>query len=355
MSETNIKNILLIKLCCLGDIIFFTPVIENLRINYPEAKITLICSKWLKNIVPYVKNIDEVIYYEGPYEKSLIKRIISTIKTIFLLRKNKYDLTVIGHRNNFYGLFAKLSGIKYRLGYTGTKYLTHSVDFDSVTHIVDKNIALLNPLNIKIEKKETTLKRIRDVTEVKKENGIVTDKKIVGIFPFGGVNPGTEMSIKRWDLENYLETVRLISENFFVILFEGREPGEELSKDFILNENVAIKTMENDLLTVCNIFLSGDTGPLHIAAALGVNTVALFGPSDPELLKPLSSAYSENITIWKKPYCSPCYTPVTAADRSNPKYWHGNKFICHTGTHICMKSITVEEVTESIKKINLNK
>ena len=343
IQKENIKNILLIKLCCLGDIIFFTPVIENLRLNFPDAKLTLICSTWLKNIVPLINNIDEVIYYEGPYEKKPIKRLSSTINAISKLRKNKYDLAIVGHRNNFYGLFAFLSGVKYRLGYTGTKYLTHTTDFDSQVHIVDKNIALLNPLNIKIAKRSPVLKKIKSSA---------SDKKIIGIFPFGGVNPGTNMAIKRWDLENYFKVISKVSSEYSIILFEGREPSEILPQEYKSSDNVSLKTMSNEDLSLCDVFISGDTGPLHIAAAMGINTVSLFGPTDPELLKPLSSEENQNIVIWKKPYCSPCYTPVTAADRSNPKYWRGNTFICHTGTHICMKSISVEEVVSSINTIN---
>lgn len=360
IQKENIKNILLIKLCCLGDIIFFTPVIENLRGNFPEAKITLLCSTWLKNIVPYVKNVDEVIFYEGPYEKSFFKKAASTLSTILRLRNNKYDLAIVGHRNNFYGMFTKLCGITYRLGYEGTKHLTHTVDFNSEKHIVDKNIALLNPLNLTITKRETVLKRLEPVDEIKKLHNIPSDKKIIGIFPFGGVNPGTEMNIKRWDINNFYEVINSISQDYFVILFEGKEQNEKVSQDFLIGINVALKTMENDLLSVCDVFLAGDTGPLHIAAAMGVNTVALFGPSDADLLKPRANLRKteDNAVhelIWKKPYCSPCYTPVTAADRNNPKYWRNGSFICHTGTHICMKSITVEEVAATIKKINLNK
>lgn len=354
IEKENIKNILLVKLCCLGDIVFFTPVIENLRANFPEAKITLLCSSWLKNIAPYINNIDEIIFYEGPYEKSFFKKITSTISTILKLRKNKYDLTIVGHRNNFYGIFTALCGIKYRLGYAGTKHLTHVVDFNSEEHIVDKNIALLNPLNLKITARETKLKLLKPVDDVRKENDIPSDKKILGIFPFGGVNPGTEMNIKRWDIKNFYEVIDSVRSEYFIILFEGKEENEKISKDFLIKDNIILKTMSNDLLSVCDIFLAGDTGPLHIAAAMGVNTVALFGPSDADLLKPRGDSAAHHL-IWKKPYCSPCYTPVTASDRSNPKYWRNGAFICHTGTYICMKSITIEEVVSSVKQINLNK
>jgi ADP-heptose:LPS heptosyltransferase len=351
-AKENIKNILIIKLCCLGDIVFFTPVIENLRYNYPDSKISLLCSSWLKNIVPYLNNIDEVIYYEGPYEKSLLKRFFSTIKTILNLRAKKFDLTILGHRNNFYGLFAKLSGIKKRIGYEGTKYLTDTVNFDSEKHIIEKNLALLKPLKAEIFTNVTKLNRLKHIDELRKIYNIHTDKNIIGVFPFGGVNPGTDMKIKRWDYENYISLVNILSKDNFVILFEGREDGEKIENKNIENENVAIRTMDNDVLSLCDEFVSGDTGPLHIAAAFGVKTVSLFGPSDPELLKPLGE---NNLLVWKKPACSPCYTPVTASERNNPKYWKGSTFICHTGSHVCMKNISVEEVISSINKLSDNK
>lgn len=340
--------------------VFFTPVIENLRANYPGAKITLLAAKWLKPLVPYLKCIDEVIYYEGPYESSGIKKILNTIGMILKLRRNKYDLGVLGHRNNFYGLFAKLCGIKYRVGFSGTKYLTHSVDFDKYTHTTDKNLSMLEPLGAVIKNNGTSLQRIKSKIEIKKTENIQSDKKITGIFPFGGVNPGTDMDIKRWDFDRFLSVINSTAnenKDNIVLLFEGRDQNEKLDRSIKFPDNVIIKTIDIDLISICDVFLCGDTGPLHIAAAFGISTVALFGPSDADFVKPLTSVNSntEHILIWKKPYCSPCYNPVTAADRDNPKYWKDGVFYCHTGTLECMKSITVEEVTASINKLNLKK
>ncbi len=338
--------------------VFFTPVIENLRANYPDAKITLLAAKWLMPLVPYLKFIDEVIYYEGPYESSGIKKVLNTIKIILRLRAAKYDLAVLGHRNNFYGLFAMLSGIKIRLGFTGTKYLTHTVDFDKYTHTTDKNLSILEPLSIPLKNNGTSLQRIRTKEEVKKEQNIPSKKKITGIFPFGGVNPGTDMDIKRWDLEKFLSVINnaaIGNKENTIIVFEGRDENEKLPSVIKFPVNVLIKTIDIDLISVCDVFVCGDTGPLHIAAAFGIPTVALFGPSDADFVKPLSSDNTQHILIWKKPWCSPCYNPVTAAERDNPKYWQNGVFRCHTGTLECMKSITTDEVIASIKKINLNK
>ncbi|MBN8568231.1 MAG: glycosyltransferase family 9 protein [Ignavibacteria bacterium] len=358
MNKQEIKSILIIKLCCLGDMVFFTPVIENLRANYPDAKITLLAAKWLKPLVPYLKFIDEVIYYEGPYESSGVKKILNTIRTILKLRAKKYDLAVLGHRNNFYGFFAKLCGIKIRLGFSGTKYLTDTVDFDKYTHTTDKNLSILEPLSIPLKNNGTSLQRIRAKEEIKKELDIPSKKNITGIFPFGGVNPGTDMDIKRWDYKNFITVINnAANENKdnIVIVFEGRDINEKIPSSVIFPSNVLLKTIDIDSISVCDVFICGDTGPLHIAAAFGIPTVALFGPSDADFVKPLSSDNTQHILIWKKPWCSPCYNPVTAAERDNPKYWQNGVFRCHTGTLECMKSITVEEVTASINKLNLNK
>lgn len=342
--------------------VFFTPVIENLKANYPDAKITLLAAKWLKPLIPYLKFIDEVIYYEGPYESSGLKKILNTIKTIFKLRKNKYDLTVLGHRNNFYGLFAMLCGIKSRLGFTGTKYLTHTVDFDKYAHTTDKNLSILEPLGITLKNNGTSLQRISSKEKIKekikKEQNIAVNNKIIGIFPFGGVNPGTDMDIKRWDFDNFLTVINntaIENKDNTIIVFEGRDKNEKLPLAIKFPSNVIVRTIEIDLISLCDVFVCGDTGPLHIAAAFGIPTVALFGPSDADFVKPISSINTEHILIWKKPWCSPCYNPVTAADRDNPKYWQNGVFRCHTGTLECMKSIAVEEVTASIKNLNLKK
>lgn len=338
--------------------VFFTPVIENLRKNYPDAKITLLAAKWLKPLVPNLKFIDEVIYYEGPYESSGLTKALNTIKIIFKLRSKKFDLAVLGHRNNFYGLFAKLCGIKIRLGFTGTKYLTHSVDFDKYTHTTDKNLSILEPLGIPLKNEGTSLQKIKSTDVIKKENNIPAEKKIIGIFPFGGVNPGTDMDIKRWDFDNFrdvINNVSIESKNDTVIVFEGRDKNEKIPASIKFPANVLVRTIDIDLISICDVFICGDTGPLHIAAAFGISTVALFGPSDADFVKPVSHGNVEHILIWKKPWCSPCYNPVTAAQRDNPKYWQNGVFHCHTGTLECMKSISVEEVTASINKLTLNK
>ena len=155
------------------------------------------------------------------------------------------------------------------------------------------------------------------------------------------------MEIKKWGFGNFLRLAEMINCEFpeiKIVFFEGTYEDEKIN----LPDGIKAykKTISNELISCCDYFISGDTGSLHMAAAMGVSTLSIFGPSDPRVLAPVNDEETPNKhkTIWKKPACSPCYTPDTAIDKSNKKYWQDGGFICHTETHECMKSISPENV-----------
>lgn len=344
----DIKKILVFKLCCLGDIVFMTPSITALRKNFPGAKVYLIASGWVERLVPYLKNIDGVIIYDLPLKSGFFYKFFSFIKLVRKLREKKFDLAFLGHRTSIFGLALKLSGIKYRLGFRGTRFLNYNAEFDGDIHETERYLNILKKNGIETESALPELKQNRVPNDIKQEYNIPLNKFIVGIFPFGGINPGTKMDIKRWNYERFDKLIRATAKKFpeiVILMFEGSEKNETVKKN-ILPDTVRITKINIDLISVCNIFISGDTGPLHIAGALDVSTLAIFGPSNPELVKPLNKQEGKTIRkfVWKKPVCSPCYTPATAIDRNNSKYWRGDDFVCYVGTHVCMKDISVEEV-----------
>lgn len=350
MRFSKIKKILVFKLCCLGDIIFMTPLIAKLKKNFPDAEIYLIASSWVEKLVPYLKHIDRTIIYNPPVKRGIFSKFAGFIKLIRLLRKQKFDMAYLGHRANIFGLSLKLSGIKYRLGFRGTKFLNYTVKFDENIHETKRYLKVLEEKGIETDPNKPELKKDRDIDEIKKEYNIQANKFIIGIFPFGGINPGTKMDIKRWSYERYIELVKTISRRFqetLILLFEGTEENEKIEKaDSHLRANDRIIKINIDLISICDIFISGDTGPLHIAGALNIPTLGIFGPSNPELVNPPGELHKY---IWKKPICSPCYTPATAIDRNNKKYWKGDNFICNVGTHICMKDISAEEIFKELE------
>lgn len=363
MEYKKINKILIFKLCCFGDIVFILPVIENLREKFPEAKITIISSDWVKSLLPYINYIDNSIIYNPPErDNNLLKKIVSAVKLIFILRKEKFDMVFLGHRNNFFGLILILSGIRYRLGFNVTKFMNVTSEFDESVHENLRYLKILEENDINFRTKLPKLEKVYPSEKIKSANDIPDNKLIIGIFPFGGVNPGTVMTIKRWDFNKYVELVKKLSfsEKIYIIIFEGKDESEKINEtDKNLFKGASIRKINPDLISICDLFIGGDTGPLHIAAAFGNKTLGIFGPSSPLLVAPLNPEYDDfsaknNEYIWKAVICSPCYTPETSIDADNEKYWSGKVFKCYTGTHECLKSVEVNEVYDKIKSmINL--
>lgn len=355
MQKEKIKKILIVKFCCFGDVVFLTPTIESLKVNFPDSHFTFLHGPWIRPMINYIEGINDSIEFDLKENSNFFIKGIRAVKLILLLRRKKFDLVFLGHRNSIFGIILFLSGIKYRFGFKGTKFINYSAVFDDKSREINRYLNVLKENGIETRSEKVRLiakdrqEVIREFPKYDRENFIV------GIFPFGGINPGTDMEIKRWGNENYFNLVKKISESYInikIIIFEGREETEKLPL-YELPDEVSVETINPDLISLCNIFISGDTGPLHIADAFGVNTISLFGPSDPRLVAPISEEKSivKNVYIWKKPECSPCYTTETSIDRKNAKYWKGNKFICYTGEHNCMKGITVEEVFEAVSKL----
>jgi ADP-heptose:LPS heptosyltransferase len=176
----------------------------------------------------------------------------------------------------------------------------------------------------------------------------------IGIFPFGGSNPGTSMDIKRWDINKYFELIKQLSEKHLdieIIVFEGNSDNEKIIENDY-SQFYKKMTIDIELISKCDLFISGDTGPLYIAEGLNVSTLSIFGPTDPGLYAPRN--IYEGMTheyIWRKPVCSPCYTTFTAIDTKNKKYWKDKTFICYTGTHECLEEVAVNDVFDKVEKI----
>lgn len=364
IEKEKIKKILIFKLCCLGDIVMLTPVINTLKENFPSAEISMIVCSWADGITGYVGNVDHVIINDDLYKKSFYEKITGVFKLIFTLRKYSFDMVFLGHRNSIFGLILMLSGIKYRLGFMQTEFINYGVPFEENQHEVKRYLNILKSIGIESGIRPIQLKRKYSPDEIKNKFNIKEGKPVIGIFPFGGVNPGTKMNIKRWELSKFYELIKMVINEFpdsRILLFDGTDKEEKNDIEFS-EGNVFKFKIDFDLISVCDIMVCCDTGAMHIAAGFNVSTLSIFGPTDPGLLAPLninSDIDSENKIIhryiWKKPDCSPCYTPSTAADTKNRKYWKNGTFVCQNGTHICIKEISTEEVfntlSEMIKRI----
>jgi ADP-heptose:LPS heptosyltransferase len=346
MEFQNVRKILIFKLCCFGDTVFMTPSIYLLKKAFPDAKIFYAYSKWVESMMSYLPDIDGSILFENVYNRSFLSKVRGAFKFIRQVRSQKFDLVLNGHRSSSLSLILALCGIRYRLGFTGTKHLTHQAPFNSSIKEYLRYLEILAGNGITSQNVLPFLRK-PETTGQKLSLGVLPGEKMIGLFPNAGSNPGTQMDIKKWDLENFIELAQIMNERLpdvKLLIFEGKSAFEKF--DIPENLNALKAEIDNDLIACCDMFISADTGSLHIAAALGVSTISIFGPTDPRLLAPVNppgEKYKHKY-IWLQPRCSPCYTPQTAIEKNNAKYWQGDNFICYTGTNECIKSITPEYV-----------
>jgi ADP-heptose:LPS heptosyltransferase len=326
-----IKKALVIKLCCIGDIIQATPALRSL--SESGVEVNFLCNKWvseLVDMVPYVKKKFEVNQSDAG----------SVIKTIRELRREKYDLVINLHRDIKSYVFLFILGARYRAGFKWKgrgSFLTHSFRFDEKAHESKRYSGIVEGLGFSPGGGQTS---ITAPAPDKKEKGKIR----IGLFPGGGKNPGTVMTTKRWPVENFVELAGKLGKDKKQIFFFGSIIDNDVLDNVKCRMPDAELIITNTLKELANkisgmdVFIAGDTGPLHMAAALGVKAIGLFGPSSPELVGPPGEHV---INIRGDASCAPCYEPGTV---------HKKGFL-KCADNVCMKNISVKMVLEGIEKL----
>ncbi|OGC87695.1 MAG: hypothetical protein A2142_09160 [candidate division Zixibacteria bacterium RBG_16_48_11] len=340
------QKILFIKLCCLGDVLFTTPTVRAFRKKFPQAALVYLTGSWCETIVSWNPHIDRVLVFDAPFNyQSIYRKSKETWRLIRKLREEKFDLIVSFHRDYRAALLAWLSGAKLRVGFnqSGANYLfTRRIDFSENLHEVKRYLKLAEICGAKSD--DYHLEAVKERSQKPQTN--FSDSLTVCIAPGGGKNPGTFMPIKRWPYYPELaKRLRLEMECQIILVGDkfDMEAGEKIERE---NPGTAINLIgKTDFSELANIiqqsslFIGNDSGVLYLAAALGVPTVGIYGPSDPDLVAPPGESH---ISIKGSLYCSPCYRPDTVYGQSY--------FDCWTKTLDCLKKLSVEKVMQAVKR-----
>ncbi len=327
------KKVLVVKLCCIGDIIQLTPALRALKAAGNEVH--LVCVKWVKEIAQMVPFIDKihVVGMNSPF---------GIASAVLKLRAEKYDLVINYHRDIKSYVFVSFLGGKHKAGFDwgmGKWFLDSSFEFDPKLHETQRYLSVTRGLNIADSGPNTELKAPERTGLSHK---LVENKIRIGIFPAGGNNPGTVMAAKRWPAGSFNALIKKFEkEGIFVYVFGAgydapviNEAIKGTSAEVIISGLVEMAFYVSRL----DLFIACDTGPLHMAAALGVKTIGLYGPSSPEVF---GAKGTNSVNIWEKIPCAPCYEPATVLKRGFLK----------CGDNICMKKITVEQVFDVAGKM----
>lgn len=341
------RRILVIKIVGLGDTVLMLTPLRQLRDAFPEASIFALVTPLSTGILQGQPQIDRLIVHDvlggdrGP---------AGFIRLVRRLREFDFDC-IIDFEQHFQmtGILSYLTGAPRRVGlyYGGNPrrwLLTDPVFLDPDRHMVDSYMDLLRPLGLPVDPVKR-LERIyvedADRLEVDTwlgEHRRSQDGPLVGIHPGSGIRA----TARRWPAERFAEILRRIWSEFGAdIVLTGDESEKDLVDRVIrtagspAHSSAGRFTIKQTaaLMSNCDLFISNDTGPMHMAAAMGTPTIGLFGPNVPRRYAPVGEG---SLGIYKGSDCSPCI-----------QIHKGQAGECSRGG-ICMEAIGVEDVWRAV-------
>lgn len=347
MVDNKIDRILVTRLSAIGDVIHALPTAYALRQKYPKAQIDWLVEEKAYPLVKLNPYLDDVILLpRKDWREMLSNDVIGAVKSFFNffkeMKKRNYDLNL-----DLHGLFkSALSGFLSKPGLRmgpadgrelSTLFYQAKIDIPTKTmHKVERNLHLAAALGAKTDVVNYGLKMTpvikSRVSRLFEAECIDQNKKLVVINPF------TTWESKNWFLERYFKLANELIKAGYYIIFTGARSDKEAIDSFIADEenfysNLAGKTDLEELTEIYNraaLYIGGDTGPTHLAAAVELPVISLMGPTDPETHGP----YGEGHTVIQDNSleCIRCW------DRHCSRKMQ------------CMKSITVEQVLRIAKK-----
>ena len=332
------ERILVIKLDHLGDVLLATPVFSNLRRAYPNAELHALTGAWSRVVLEKHPDVNNVIEYNSPAfcRTGQPTSLRETFKLYRQLRRQKYGL-IVELRSDWRTVwFAFLRFAPKRLSRAALQ-VANKLGFAqfSGTHETTRNLDVLRQAGIPTSV-ETAIFSV--TTEDKKwASDFLATYQIDRQHPLIAIHPGSPIALKRWMPERYAELADwLIAQKRAQILYVGVKDEIPIITEIQAlmrgeSINIAGKTTLTQLASIlhtCNVFIGNDSGPMHLAAAVGTQTVGLYGPGDPTRFGPAGAKCQ---TIQRKSDC-PCLGTV-----------------CRYGKSGCMSEIQVTDVIQVLE------
>ncbi len=337
-------NILLVKLSAIGDVVHTLPALGALRKLYPEAHITWVVEEAAADLVISHPWLDRVIVFR---RKSWLKKlkagdfrlVTGEIKAFLkMLRSCKYDLVLDFHGLLKSSLVVCLSSGKRKVGFDSYQELSGffvrgKVFEDLGKHAVDRYLDIVRylgaqdpPVDFLIPRGPENENRVR---------GLLGKAGVAEGEAFVAVNPLALWETKLWPAENFARLCDLIAGNMGLKVVITGVLDKAMRRILALVKTPVVdltgKTTLRDLASLyrrANLLVTTDTGPMHIAAAVGTRVIALFGPTDPSRTGPYGKGHR---VLTRKLACRPCFKKKCA----DP---------------ICMTQLTVEEVLQAVQE-----
>ncbi len=331
-------RVLVWKLSALGDVILSTPSLRALRRQFPTGRLTLAVGRAAYETIARCPYLDDIVIYDRHGKD---RSLLGQWRFIRRLRRERFDLSVDLQNSRSTHLMAWLAGIPVRVGYRRHYgwLMNRGVRLPKVVLApVAHQHYLLRQAGFVTDGEALELWPVASDEEAAQQLLAPARAAAAGPQPLVGIHPGGSgrWQTKRWDVERWAKLCSTLAQHRLrVVVVGGKEEqplGEILSRLAQPPPHLLIgRTSLMELACVirqCQVFVAQDSSSLHVAAAVGTPTVALFGPTDAR--RHLPPTFRGQV-IQKPVFCSPCYSPS-----------------CRTITHACMNRIEVDEVAQAV-------
>jgi lipopolysaccharide heptosyltransferase I len=339
-----VERFLIIRTSALGDILHGMPVAAALKDRYPRCEITWVVDERYQPLLtghPCVDRLLLVRFKEGFRTLGSVRGRRNWTGLVRALRNLRFDVAIDVQGLFRSGCISYLSRARVRIGFPqGHVREKLNLLFTNVrprsipprSHVIDRNLALLHPLGVYTNQRRFAFQVPPPVEEGIRRYLRDTDRGRGTLRAV--VHPAAGWTTKQWSTKRYAETADRIREAWDASVFLLWGPGERRLAEQVQAQMKRSGRLVPEMglaalvafLQACDLFIGGDSGPLHLASALAVPVVGLYGPSDPVRNGPFQVT---DQVVTASPPCGPCY-----------------KRRCARST--CMDSIPVEQVWKAL-------
>jgi heptosyltransferase-2 len=347
INKSKIDRILIRATNWVGDVVMTLPALEAVRDCFPDSPISILAKPWVIPLFEAHPMVDEVIpmkIEEGP-----LAGVKEIMKSSFTIRRKKFDMAILFQNAFEAALMVFLAGIKIRIGYNTDHraiLLSHPVmmNYDLIKeHQTGYYLSILKDFGCEAEPRDPRLfvsdNNMRKARKLLRDEGVKDGDLVVGLSPGAIFGPA-----KRWPPDRFAQIGDWAIERWnarIIILGSEREKdicdrvSETMNHPSI---NLCGKTglgTAMALIKNCDLFLSNDSGLMHVAGALKIPLVAIFGSTNPKATGPGGSG-SRSIIVRHDMECAPCLKPFCPKDFR------------------CMLEIGTEEVWNNLENLKRN-
>lgn len=351
----KVEHILIFSFSHIGDAVLSTAVIPPLQKHFPDARISVLLGPKAQELLWGDVRLSELTIYDN---HGLHAGLSGKLRLIGELRARKFDLSV-DLRDSFWSRF--VGGIRWWIPlsqrllearrstldarpsspsfFSGIKHLVSNIQHPA-THAVDRYLGILRAHGVECEGAAPKLHPLpsekRLASDFLSRNGVSARDMLIGIHPGGG------WSYKLWPIERFAALADLLIQRYSakVLLFAG--PDEAQLQDQMVNLMKSSPILVRDiglrqlaaLTQRCCLYIGNDTGPMHIAAAVGTRVIAIFGPTNASRSGPYGN---KHIVIAETVECSPCH----------PGRRPGG---CKLGNCRAMQAVSLDQVAGTVER-----